>query len=151
MSIIKKGELTKEDLMPQYTFLGKEKDLESHVLDNIHDIAKYCKWGVIKRIERQYMLKLASGHVIADIMLWHEDGTGTLIECKTGKNNRNDLIGAIGQVLFYGATFKALLGNMPRLVIAAPELKPELQATIQGFSLPIELILIDGSRCIHLS
>ena len=39
-------------------------------------------WGDIKRVERQYILPISNGKIIADIAIWHTDGTGTFIEVK---------------------------------------------------------------------
>lgn len=133
----------------RYKFIGSESDLESHILDNIHDVAKYCEWGEIQRVERQFRVPIVGYHVIADIMIWHTDGSGTLIECKTGKTNRNDALTGIGQVLFYGTSLKAALGEMPRLVIAAPVSMPHVRQTIRAFALPIHLLTVDGDRCIY--
>lgn len=138
-------------IQQQYDFKGSERDLEAHILDNIHDIAHKCGWGEIVRIEKQFMIRLVGYYVVVDIMLWHSDGTGTAIECKTGKNNRNDLLTGIGQVLFYGANLATALKVMPRLVIASPVISPYVHHTIKVFNLPICLLGVDGDKCTYLS
>ena len=135
----------------RFDFVGSERDFESHILDNVDDIARACGWGEISRIERQFTVKFVGHHIIVDVMLWHSDGTGTVIECKTGKTNRNDLLTSIGQVLFYGANLSTALGQMPRLVIAAPFISPYIHGTIKRFDLPICLLSVDGNQCTYLS
>ena len=138
-------------IQQHYDFVGRERDLEAHIVENIHDIASACGWGDIIRIEEQFTVQLVGQRVIADVMLWHSDGTGTLIECKTGKTNRNDLLMGIGQVLFYGANLQAALGCMPRLVIASPYISPYVNDTIRTFNLPICLLGVDGDQCTYIS
>lgn len=134
-----------------YDFIGRERDLEMHILENIHDIAAECGWGEICKVKQQFTVRLVGYHIVIDIMLWHPDGSGTLIECKTNNTNRNDLLTGIGQVLFYGTNLPLRLGTMPRLVIASPVISPFVRATIKEFGLPISLLGVDGDRCTYLS
>lgn len=138
-------------LQPNFNFQGKEKDIEDHILENIHDIANNCLWGDIIRVERQFMIPISTGgKIIADIMVWHADGTGTAIEVKRTKTNRNDLLTAIGQSLFYGLKMEQSLGHIARMVVAAPEINKDLHDVIIRFKLPICLLMVDGDRCIYL-
>ncbi len=138
------------ELNPQYSFIGKEKDIETHILENISDISACCMWGDVKRVERQYPITISGGRIFVDIMLWHTDGTGTAIEVKRSKTNRNDLLTAIGQSLFYGYKMEKSLNNMARLVIAAPVINKDLYEVVKRFKLPINLLMVDGDRCIYL-
>ena len=140
-----------KELIPQYKFIGKEKDIESHILDNIKDISIHCSWGKVKKVERQYIIGTYKGHIIVDIMIWHNDGTGTAIEVKTGKTNRNDGFAAIGQCLYYGIKMQRSLKEMPRMVIAMPEINYDIYEIINYFKLPISLLMVDGDRCIYLT
>jgi RecB family endonuclease NucS len=141
-----KTKLTKSD-----TLLKKsEKEHEDFLLDNIDYISECCLWGEIVRIERQFRITLSQGCVIADIMLWHKDGTGTCIEVKTGKNNRNDDLMGLSQLLFYGFIMENSLQNMPRLVLATPTIKGEIFAVIQKYNLPISILNYSENKCIYL-
>tara|TARA_R110000803_G_scaffold38148_1_gene82370 strand:+ start:228 stop:647 length:420 start_codon:yes stop_codon:yes gene_type:complete len=128
-----------------------EKELEDFFIDNIHDLADHCKWGEIERIERQFVIPLKKGRIIADVMVWHKDGTGTCIEIKTGNNNRNDDLTAIGQLLFYGNIMEHSLGAMPRLILVSPSIKDESYTTVQRFNLPINFLGLTNDKCIYLS
>lgn len=142
--------ITSNDFIPLFDFDSNEKDLELHILENIHDISKQCGWGDIDRIEQQFQVPFGKGRIVIDIMLWHTDGTGTCIEVKTGKHNRNDLLTAIGQVLSYSYKLKDKLGNYPRMVIATPTIEEEIYNVIQTHKLPINMLMVDGDRCIYL-
>tara|TARA_R100000951_G_scaffold79159_1_gene67155 strand:- start:296 stop:763 length:468 start_codon:yes stop_codon:yes gene_type:complete len=137
-------------LLNRYHFKGKEKDIENHILENINDISNQCGWGVIQRVKSQYVVPFGNGRLIADIMVWHKDGTGTCIEVKSGKHNRNDLLNAISQSLSYGYKLKSMLGNYPRLVIAAPKIEEEIYNVVAEYKLPINMLMVDGDRCVYL-
>jgi RecB family endonuclease NucS len=143
-------QMTTKDLIPQYDFIGKEKDLEEYILENVNEISNNCQWGEILRIERQFQVPIAQGKVIIDIMIWHKDGTGTAIEVKRSKTNRNDILAGIGQCLSYSLKLESALDNAPRLVIAAPVINDDLYRIINKFKLPINLLMVDGHRCIYL-
>lgn len=54
-------------------------------------------WPAIIRIETEYQVE--RGRI--DILAFHEDGSGTIIECKAARSAR-DILPAIGQVMSYG-------------------------------------------------
>lgn len=139
-----------QELKPKYIFTEKEIELQNHIVENINDIAENCFWGKITRIETQYVIPKVNGRIIADIMLWHEDGTGTVIEVKRSNTNRNVILTAISQSLFYGMLMESSLKNMPRLVIAMPKINADVYNLIKKFNLPINLLMVDNDRCIYL-
>ncbi len=132
-----------------FTFTGKETDLESHLIDNLSDISLSCGWGEVSTFKRQYTIPMSKGRIRLDLMLWHPDGTGTAIECKTGNTNRNDLLTGMSQLLFYGVVLEFSLKHLPRLVLATPTFSQIVQSTIQRFALPINLLTVDGDRCVY--
>jgi len=91
------------------------------------------------------------GMIRCDLLLWHEDGTGTCIEVKTGANNRNDDLTAIGQLLFYGKCIEKKLTNKPRLVLVCPRIKSGIWEIIKEYNLPICLLEVTEDKCIYLS
>jgi hypothetical protein len=139
-----------EVLKPKYIFTEKEIELQKHIIDNINDIAENCMWGEIDKIKEQYVVSKPNGRLIADIMIWHKDGTGTVIEVKRSSTNRNDILTAISQCLFYGAIMESALKVMPRLVIATPKIDTDTYNVIKRFNLPINLLMVDFDRCIYL-
>lgn len=149
--IEKCGNLTVQDFIPIYEFSGKEADVENHIIDNIHIISEKCGWGEIVKYKQQFHFSYDTGRVIVDIMIWHNDGTGTLIETKSTGRDKIDVFAAIGQCLFYGDRFYDLFGVEPRLVIATPHISPDIYKTIKRRKLPISLLMIDGDRCVYLA
>jgi hypothetical protein len=139
------------DITPQYKFEGKEKDVEDHIISNIHEISENCMWGEIKRIETQFVIPLKNSKIRADIMIWHTDGTGTVIEVKKSETHRSQNLSAIGQALFYGRVMEKTLTKMPRMVVASNEISRELYDVIHRFKLPINLLMVDNDRFIYLS
>ena len=140
----KSNEITLKDL------IKKEAVYEQFFLDNINTIAEQCSWGKIKRIESQFTIPLKRGKIIADTMIWHEDGSGTCIEIKTSKNNRNDDLTGLSQLLFYGFITEKSLSNLPRLVLVMPKIKSKLYEVINRFNLPINLLELTDDRCVYL-
>lgn len=136
---------------PNYEFMGDENALEKHVLDNLEIICKGCSWPQIKAVERQFRIKSGDTTAIIDIFVLHEDNSVTIIECKKTKTNRNDIVGAIGQVLFYSSIIEHVHKRKSRLVIASPQINPIVHSTISKYKLPIDLMMVDGDRCIYLS
>ena len=134
----------------KFDFEGTEKDLELHLLDNIGRITESCGWGKTRRVENQYVIPSNHGSARLDVMLWHEDGTGTVIEAK--KNyNRNNVLNSIGQLLYYGTLVEKRLGKMPRLVLAVNDVDASLKATIDRFGLPISILMLDGNTCLYFT
>ena len=128
-----------------------EKELEDFFIENIEEISNSCKWGEIERFERQYQIPLKKGRIIADVMIWHKDGTGTCIEIKNTNRDRNAYLTGIAQLLFYGNVMEHSLTKMPRLVLVAPTIKDECYSTAKKFNLPISFLGLTENKCIYLS
>lgn len=131
--------------LTKYIHKGREKDIELHILDNIHDISKNCSWGDILKFESQKRFRRENyrSRSICDIMIWHKDQSGTLIEVKKFKYELSQCL-AIGQILSYAELVKIHLGNYPRLVIASDYISPLLKMVIKNQSLPIKTLQVDG-------
>jgi len=129
--------------MTKYTHKGNETDIELHIAENIDDIAKGCFWGEISHFKTQFCFPVGNNRKHCDIILWHKDGTGTVIEVKKYRNI-NEQVYSIGQILMYAELSKALLGFYPRLVIASDFIHPMLKSIIKGQNLPIKTLQVDG-------
>lgn len=129
----------------KYISQHSEKDIENHLIDNINEISNGCFWGDIKRHKSQYQLNGGVCSIICDVMIWHKDGSGTLIEVKKFKSI-NYLLSSIGQIILYGELIHAHLGQYPRLVIACDHI-PELVKKIVKLNTPsIRLLELKGHR-----
>lgn len=122
-----------------------EKEIESHIIDNIIEISNGCFWGGIKKWKSQYRIEGGTCSGICDIMIWHKDGSGTLVEVKKFKSV-NYLLSSIGQIILYGEIINANLGQLPRLVIACDHI-PEIVKKIVKLHTPsIKLLELKGDR-----
>ena len=139
------------DLKPAFQFIGTEKDIESHIVDNIEDISAGCGWGVVKSLKTQFTIRSKSTFYRPDVMIWHSDGSGTVIEVKSTISNRQSLLSSVSQVLQYGTIIEKKLGAMPRLVIAANEISDDVYDCIKAYKLPINMLMVDGDRCVYLT
>jgi len=140
-----------KDLKPVYIFNGSEKDIEAHIMDNIHDISRECGWGEIKEVHQQFNATYGSGRIRVDIALIHKDNTATIIEVKASGKSRVEIFGAIGQSLFYGKKLKNFWGAIPRMVVASSQFDYDLYEMTKDYNLPICFLMVDGDRCIYLS
>lgn len=140
-----------KDLVPLFDFVGSEKDLEEYILEEIETISENCKWGGIKSIEQQYRIPFGNTHLITDLMLFHDNGTATIIEVKGLSRNKNSILGGVMQLLSYGMKIEAITGYKPRLVLVAPEINPDVGMVIAHYNLPISLMMVDGDRVVYLN
>lgn len=135
---------TKRDTI--YNFVGSESDITDYIVESIQEIADGCKWSEIDFVKRE--ISLPSGTTKnnrCDLLLWHKDGTGTLIEVKKYKDD-NYMVGAIGQVLMYAELCLIKYGNYPRIVIASDYIPTVLKSIIKSNKLPIKTMQIDGEK-----
>ena len=133
----------------EFKYIGAEKEFEDYLYESIDEVAFYCGWGKVKRIEKQYILKYGKKKPRVDLMVWHNDGSGTIIECKI-ENSNHWMLSAIGQSLFYRNIAKHLLGQFPRIVIAADSIPTELYSVIAEYKLPIKLLQMDNGKIIYV-
>jgi hypothetical protein len=139
------------DLIPAFQFVGTEKDIEAHIVDNIEDISLRCGWGGVKKFKAQLTIRGKSTHYRPDLMIWHPDGSGTVIEVKSTTKSKQLLLSSVSQILQYGLIIEKTLGAMPRLVIAANEISEDVYDCIKAYRLPINMLMVDGDRCIYLT
>lgn len=131
-----------------FVFSSTEKDFHQHILENIHDIAKDAGWGDVLRCENEFRIPCIGGYAVVDIMVWHTDGSGTIIECKKSHKDRTSELAGIGQLLFYGQKAEDALGHKPRLVYAHTELNLDILRLVSEYKLPIRCMEVCGDRVI---
>lgn len=144
------NEIIKELLKPtEFDYIGAEKDFEQYVVENIDELAFYCGWGDVARVKTQFILPYKNGKPRCDVMVWHKDGTGTIIECKIGGRN-GWMLAAIGQCLFYREMCHFKLKEYPRIVLASNDISAEVYSVISSYKLPINLMQIDAGKVIYV-
>lgn len=132
-----------------FIHVGSEKDIEMHLIDNLDDISKNCFWGSVRTYHRQLRLEIFDSNPICDLMIWHHDGTGTVVEVKKYKSDLWQSY-AIGQVLMYGEIIRAKLNEYPRMVICSDYISPLLKLTVKQNKLPIRLLELDGDKAFYI-
>lgn len=128
-----------------FDFIGSEKDIQNHIVDNIQNICEKCFFGEVRKTQTNFKLKSSGNSGIYDILVYHKNGTGTLIEVKKYVNDMY-LLSAIGQILYYSELCKINLGEYPRLVIASNYIPDSVRAVIKSNKLPIRLLELDGDK-----
>lgn len=147
----KKETVTIADLEPQYVFWGKETHIEAHFVDCYQDIARESGWGSVKEIQQQVKIPaLLDRFVILDLVLFHDNGTITIIEAKKHRKDRQDMLKALPQVLYYGTLIEQKYGVLPRMVILSDTISPELFEVCTRFNFPIDFMMLDGDRVISI-
>lgn len=135
------------ETLTKYKFIGKEKDICKYFTENMEYIALECKWDKVRNYKEEYVLLTKHGRIQVDCMIWHDNGTGTIIEFKANKiKNTAWGLSAIGQILYYGSMVEMILGKLPRMVIASNEITTALKFIIKQYKLPIQLMQIDGEE-----
>ena len=128
-----------------FSHIGNEKDIENHLIDNIDDISIGCFWGPVEKFQKQLRLDMKGFSPVCDLMIWHGDGTGTVVEVKKFKNELSQSH-AIGQILMYGEAIKLKLSEYPRLVICSDYISPIIKSIISAQKLPIKTLQLDGDK-----
>jgi hypothetical protein len=135
----------------RYKFIESESVFKENVLECIHEISINSGWSEIVRLEQHYLIPTGKGKWgMIDFMLWHKNGTVTIMECKVKAISENNEFTAVGQLLLYASVLRRGF-YYPRLVICAPELSQSLYFTIKEFNLPIQLLQIDSDKITYTS
>lgn len=129
-----------------FIFNGTELDIQNHIVENINDICDRCFLGSVKNTLTNLKIKgqtKSSG--IYDILIYHTNGTGTIIEVKKYTSDMH-LLSAIGQILYYAELCEIQLTNYPRLIIASNFIQNSIRAIIKANKLPIRILEVDGNK-----
>lgn len=142
-------ELLKEPV--RFEHVGREKEFEDTVLENIEEICECLGLPAIESIHRQKQIRIDGFQVIIDIAVRHIDQTATIFEVKK-YNNREPATGtyqqmqAIGQLMLYQNVFEAVTGGKPRLVLIDNKIFYRTALSFNGNNLPIALVELQNNR-----
>ena len=146
------NELIKELKAPvRYECLGKEKDLENNIVENMDQICECLGLPSIKIIDRQHRLRVNDFDMQPDIMVRHDDDTMTIFEVKkasekfpgTGTYNQ---MAAIGQLLLYKTTIKRIINAPVRVALIDNKIYYRTFLAFTEYKLPITLIELQKDR-----
>lgn len=143
-----KAELLKQ---LQYEFIGKEKDFEDYIYENIEEICDGLGLPAILAKDRQRMIRCDNFQIKPDVIVRHIDGTMTVFELKkanekypaTGTFNQMQ---AIGQLLLYRNVLENVIDAPVRLALIDNKIYYRTFCAFVGNDLPITLIELQNDR-----
>jgi hypothetical protein len=135
----------------RYFYIGKEKEFEQYVIDNINDICEGLEIPKVKKIKRQPRYDFISFSIKPDIIIIHEDNTHSIFEIKCTNDKYpgtsvTEQTKAIGQLLLYKSVLKELKGASPRMFLIDTKIHKRTVAIFSEMKLPITLIEIQNDR-----
>lgn len=131
--------------------IGKEKDFEENILDNIDQICKCLGLPQIRVVGTQKMINADGFFIKPDIMVRHIDGTMTIFEVKkvneknpaTGTSNQ---LNAVGQLLLYKNVLESIIGETVRVALIDNKIFYRTYYAFLNHKLPITLLELQKDR-----
>ena len=135
----------------RYEFIGKEKEFEDHIYENIDDICDGLGLPAIFAKDRQMLVNCIDFQIKPDILVRHIDGTMTVFEVKKA-NEKNpstapsNQMQAIGQLLLYRNVLETRIDAPVRLALIDNKIYYRTLCAFMGNNLPITLIELQNDR-----
>lgn len=131
--------------MTDFLFIGKEIDIQSHLVDNMDYILNSLNLPEVK--EKYEFLKLKSplANIITDITVLHLDNTASIFEIKKYKNE-TQICSSIGQLLLQAEIFKANYNEYPRLFLVSNYIPLSCRVITKSINIKINLLELDGDK-----
>lgn len=135
----------------EYMFIGKEKDFEDHIYENIDEICAGLGLPAIMTTGRQCLIHRDGLQIKPDIIVRHIDGTMTVFEVKKANEKYpstapTNQMQAIGQLLLYGNVLEAMIDAPVRLALIDNKIYYRTFCAFIGNNLPITLIELQNDR-----
>lgn len=135
----------------EYEFIGKEKDFEDHIFENIDEICEGLGLPAIISKDRQRMIHCEGFQIKPDILVRHIDGTMTVFEVKKANEKHpcvapTNQMQAIGQLLLYRNVIQAIIAAPVRLALIDNKIYYRTYCAFLGNNLPITLIELQNDR-----
>lgn len=135
----------------RWEHIGKEKEFENNVYENLDQIIDIMELPSIKVVERQKQIRMDNFQIKMDIAIRHIDGSATIFEVK--KTNKKhpatspfQQMQAIGQLLLYQNVFQIRTGVKPRLVLIDNKIHKRTYYSFLEDKLPITLMELQKDR-----
>lgn len=134
-----------------YECIGREKNFEENILENIDLICECLGLPDIANVGTQKMIKADGFFIKPDIMVRHKDGTMTVFEVKkanekypsTGTSNQ---MNAVGQLLIYGSVLSEIINSKVRLALIDNKIYYRTFCAFLNNQLPITLLDFQKDR-----
>ncbi len=142
-------ELAKEQA---HFFIGKEKDFENYIVENIEEISQGLRLPPVVQVLNQKQFRFADTQIKIDIITAHLDDTITFYEVKK-TNTKNKQVSkteqckAIGQILLYRNYLKEATEKEVRAVLVDEKIYKRTLLVFSEQKLPITLLEIQNDRC----
>lgn len=135
----------------RFEFMGKEKEFEENVFENIEQIIDVLELPEIKLAQRQIRIQADGMQAIMDIVVRHVDGSATIFEVKRGNIKHPatapfNQMQAIGQMLLYRELFEAATNVDPRLILIDNKIFKRTYMAFLRTKLPITLMELQKDR-----
>jgi hypothetical protein len=135
----------------RHEFIGKEKDFEDYIYENMDEICEGLGLPGIFLKDRQRMIHCGNFQIKPDILVRHTDETMTIFEVKkanekypsTGTFNQ---VQAIGQLLLYRNVVESIIHAPVRLALIDNKIYYRTFCAFLGNELPITLIELQNDR-----
>lgn len=135
----------------RYFFIGKEKEYEAYLVNEMLDICEGLKLPPISDIKTQQRFDIGTFSIKPDIMVFHNNGTLSVFEVKCG-NSRYPSAGvssqtqAIGQILLYKNVLEELRKDKVRMFLVDQKIYSRTICVFAQMKLPITLVEIQNGR-----
>lgn len=135
----------------RFFFIGKEKEYEQYIADNLAEICEGIGLPEIKEIKRQPRSNVGSFSIKPDILVVHIDDTASIFEIKCVDSKYpssavSEQCRAIGQMLLYKNVYKEMNGASPRMFLVDQKIHKRTMCVFADLKLPITLIEVQGGR-----
>ena len=135
----------------QYLFIGKEKEFEDYIFENIEEICEGLGLPEITIKDRQRMIHCGDFQIKPDILVRHIDGTMTVFEVKKANEKYpcvapTNQMQAIGQLLLYRNVIETIIDAPVRLALIDNKIYYRTLCAFVGNNLPITLIELQNDR-----
>lgn len=132
-------------------FIGKEKDFEDHIYENINEICAGLGLPAIMEKGRQMLIHRDGMQIKPDILVRHIDGTMTVFEVKKANEKYpstapTNQMQAIGQLLLYRNIIETMIDAPVRLALIDNKIYYRTFCAFLGNNLPITLIELQNDR-----
>lgn len=135
----------------RYFFIGKEKEFEDYVVENLNDLCDGLGLPKVKKVKRQKRYTMDTYSIKPDLIVIHDDDTYSVFELKcTNEKHPSTSVAAqtaaIGQLLLYRSTLNEKYKVTPRMFLVDTKIHPRTVCVFSDLKLPITLIEIQNGR-----
>ncbi len=135
----------------RYFYIGKEREYEEYVKENLYDICENLGLAPIIEIQQQPRFEIDNFSIKPDLIVIHKDNTVSIFEIKKTNSKYpstapNEQCRAIGQILLYKNIIETISKKKTRAFLVDEKIHIRTLHTFKGNNLPITLMEIQNDR-----